>query len=738
MQRRSLLLSLAALLSTLPIVAQTPDMIWMKGGGHFGGVAIGPSADGSLIASADRTGRLIVRDAVTAVTVARRRYESSSFVEVGYTRGGEIWLATDDSLHVWTLDPDSHRSSPIATPVAAFLSDEERAVVAVGSDGTVRTYALPSGELIATDVVGAAGIREAYGLDDGTIVAYFDGNDIRAYDLRADSLLPLAIPQPQIWPVRPDLIAATRDSDLVVAPTSFEGVGFWSARSGVLVDSISFRILYDAERQRQYFNPSGMLDGTPCYAGATLSSAGDTLVLHMDIDAQIHYVDRIAKRVIRAFPDGHAHTGTWVTDMHGEGMESSLALAADARHLFMVSAESAADYAYGRTDISIARYTPSTDSATVVRSELLPIQYAVSDVAASADGRSAVALAGPLRTEWSLPDGAITGIGRSMTPTYFATVLSPDGRHSMSYSSLWLQHGVEIATVVDGMGALRDGRTLSSPHNMAVSPAARYALMGSRLYTSSSDYSTLPLPGHRGAIFSHDTVRLAIWTRDSVFIWNCAESLLEHVIHVSGSTTVGAFSRTGRSFAIGLESGEIVVVDVPTGAERARLSGHDSVITAIGFSHGDAFLVSASRDATMRSWAIATRVNDYTYTGYPGIMLAVDATDDGRMIFSGTDEGAVILWHGRGAIASSDEPVADASRACTLHVAHGRLVVAVDGAKEVSVDLFDVTGRLVARGDVAQESVTLDVGELSAGIYVARVDTGDDVSFRTIAVDRGR
>lgn len=72
--------------------------------------------------------------------------------------------------------------------------------------------------------------------------------------------------------------------------------------------------------------------------------------------------------------------------------------------------------------------------------------------------------------------------------------------------------------------------------------------------------------------------------------------------------TMQAFAPVGTVFATGDEQGIVLIRDLTTGAERARVQAHDKSITAIGFSHNGQQLATCAADGEVKIWALSSLV----------------------------------------------------------------------------------------------------------------------------------
>ena len=63
-----------------------------------------------------------------------------------------------------------------------------------------------------------------------------------------------------------------------------------------------------------------------------------------------------------------------------------------------------------------------------------------------------------------------------------------------------------------------------------------------------------------------------------------------------------AFSQDGKVLAAGTMSGVVILWDVATSKERAKLQGHAGVVHSVRFSPDGGTLASAGQDAAVKVW----------------------------------------------------------------------------------------------------------------------------------------
>jgi eukaryotic-like serine/threonine-protein kinase len=82
-----------------------------------------------------------------------------------------------------------------------------------------------------------------------------------------------------------------------------------------------------------------------------------------------------------------------------------------------------------------------------------------------------------------------------------------------------------------------------------------------------------------------------------------------------------------------------------SGAARAVLKGHASLVTAIAWAPDGTTLASASMDKQLRLWNVRSGKTQTILQGHIGTVRAVVYSPDGRLLASGSDDHTVRLWN---------------------------------------------------------------------------------------------
>ena len=96
--------------------------------------------------------------------------------------------------------------------------------------------------------------------------------------------------------------------------------------------------------------------------------------------------------------------------------------------------------------------------------------------------------------------------------------------------------------------------------------------------------------------------------------------------------------------AVGLESGNIPILDRITGSQVAILSGHTTWVICLAFSLDGTLLSSGSEDRTVKLWDVQTGGVINTFHGHTSGVWSVSISTDSTMIASGSDDRTIRLW----------------------------------------------------------------------------------------------
>jgi len=99
-----------------------------------------------------------------------------------------------------------------------------------------------------------------------------------------------------------------------------------------------------------------------------------------------------------------------------------------------------------------------------------------------------------------------------------------------------------------------------------------------------------------------------------------------------------------NTIAVGLESGDITILDGTTGSQVAILSGHIWEVNSLDVLSDVALLVSGSKDHTIKQWDLQTGGVIKTLHGHTGSVLSVSISADHATIASVSSDATLRLW----------------------------------------------------------------------------------------------
>ena len=96
--------------------------------------------------------------------------------------------------------------------------------------------------------------------------------------------------------------------------------------------------------------------------------------------------------------------------------------------------------------------------------------------------------------------------------------------------------------------------------------------------------------------------------------------------------------------AVGLRSGNIIILNAVTGTHTTVFSGHTGDVNSVTFSLDGALLVSGSDDKTIKLWDIQTGGVIKTFHGNNDQVRSVSISRDCTMVASGSDDKTIHIW----------------------------------------------------------------------------------------------
>lgn len=165
--------------------------------------------------------------------------------------------------------------------------------------------------------------------------------------------------------------------------------------------------------------------------------------------------------------------------------------------------------------------------------------------------------------------------------------------------------------------------------------AAKFAPGGERLATASSDYFMSSKPGDQF---------LRLWDVQGARQIHDFRSFDQSVSEITFSPEGARLyvARTERLADKG--GGYIQVFDVRTGAKIRDFDGHEDVVTCLAVFGGGRYLLSGSKDTTLKMWNADSGECLRTLRGHRGNIHALAVTPDGRYALSGGVDNLLHMW----------------------------------------------------------------------------------------------
>jgi WD40 repeat protein len=199
--------------------------------------------------------------------------------------------------------------------------------------------------------------------------------------------------------------------------------------------------------------------------------------------------------------------------------------------------------------------------------------------------------------------------------------------------------------------------------------------------------------------------------------------------------------------------GELILWDLESSTESARIEGHSGWVNDLAFGPDDTTAISASEDSTLILWEVSTGEVVREFRGHDAGVNCVALSPDGSSAVSGSDDGRVIVWdvasadivrrlegHNGGitsvAFDPSGERVLSASQDSTMilwQVSSGELLTRFEGHTDTVTDavFHSDENRVIS----LSRDVTLRVWDLDSGAEIQRVDFSAEPSRLAITPD---
>ena len=357
---------------------------------------------------------------------------------------------------------------------------------------------------------------------------------------------------------------------------------------------------------------------------------------------------------------------------HGRGI-TELALSHDGGSL----ASSSRDGTIRVWSIDGARRYDTSPDSLIVRAVVGPAsdEFVVAKRSGCVERRTIAGVGVPLRPcgdskqmeipMVQTPDGRVLAVARTRIPGGVDLWTRPgtaphEVAPGMPVAGLAVtDDGTQLAAVADD-GAVRlialpagDERVLATPalarlrrRAIAIAPdGARvvWAEVGGALGVYAPGHASRSLPGTHGEVrelvlLAGGTMAVAV-TATAVVRWDLASGAETVLGEIRGADNL-VRSPTGDEVAISDTSAAIHVIDTVTGRRRT-LRGHDDDISQLAYAPDGRALVSASWDATVRVWDLATDTSRIVPHEAP--VAAATFTPDGARIITADGNGTLAI-----------------------------------------------------------------------------------------------
>jgi WD40 repeat protein len=147
--------------------------------------------------------------------------------------------------------------------------------------------------------------------------------------------------------------------------------------------------------------------------------------------------------------------------------------------------------------------------------------------------------------------------------------------------------------------------------------------------------------------FSPDSKSLATCWGKRVRLWDVETGKAWRTLEDEDRILSSTFAPDGKTLAIGLEHGKVILWSTATWEKRATLTGHEKEVWGLSFAPDSTTLASGSHDGTVRLWDVATAKHLRTLKGREDKLYSVNGVafaPDGKTLATANGDQTVKIF----------------------------------------------------------------------------------------------